>query len=88
MFVFSWRGKGIPRTHFQMYRSLPSPCVMLDIPVPIGQRIQQAVGIKKNPSADGRRGRGFSEGGIAVPVAGHRGNVLAGGHRFQKAPGT
>lgn len=36
----------------------------------------------------GKRGRGLSGGGMAVPVAGHRGSVLAGGHRFQKALGT
>lgn len=43
---------------------------------------------KKNQVEMGRRGKGFSGGGMAVPVAGHRGSVLAGGHRFQKAPGT
>lgn len=32
-------GKGIPRTYFQMCGDLPSPCVMLVVPVPIGQRI-------------------------------------------------
>lgn len=42
----------------------------------------------------GARWRGEGEDGglsgsrMAVPVADHRGSVLAGGHRFRKAPGT
>lgn len=39
VYAFSWRGKGIPRIHTQLCGNLPSPCVMLVIPVPIGQRI-------------------------------------------------
>lgn len=43
---------------------------------------------EKSQVGMGRRGKGLSGGGMAVPVAGHRGSVLAGGHRFRKVPET
>lgn len=70
--------------HFQIRGHLPSLCKVVPAPLP------EAPGAKKDKRSQvvwGEEGV-FRWGRVAVPGAGHRGSALAGGHRFQKAPGT
>lgn len=41
---FQLEGKGNPRPRFQLCANVPGPCVVLGIPAPAGQRVEQEVG--------------------------------------------
>lgn len=85
---FQLEGKRDPQDPIPVLRELAQPMCDVGHSCPCWPEDPAGSRAEKSQVGMGRRGKGPSGSGMAVPVAGHKGSVLAGGHRFRKAPGT